>query len=117
MEWVLRFALGGAIVTLFASAGELFKPKTFSGLFGAAPSVAIATLALAFHQHGGEYVGTQARAMVLGAVAMVVYAGACVLVSQRSAVPVWLGAGASWAAWFGVALALLALARVTGFAS
>jgi len=32
-------------VSAFAVIGDLFKPKSFGGLFGAAPSVALATLA------------------------------------------------------------------------
>ena len=41
-ELVLRFVLGGVIVSLFSLLGDLWKPKTFSGIFGAAPSVALA---------------------------------------------------------------------------
>lgn len=44
-ELAVRFVLGGLIVSLFSVAGELWRPKTFSGLFGAAPSVALASLA------------------------------------------------------------------------
>jgi hypothetical protein len=43
---VIRFLLDGVIVSLFAVLGDLFRPKSFAGLFGAAPSVALATLAL-----------------------------------------------------------------------
>ena len=60
-ELVLRFLLGGAIVCAFALAGELFKPKRFSGMLGAAPSVALASLGLAFAEHGPGYVATEAR--------------------------------------------------------
>ena len=42
-------------VSLFAVLGDLFEPKTFGGLFGAAPSVALATLALSIHAHGAAY--------------------------------------------------------------
>jgi len=38
--------MGGMIVSLFASLGDVLKPKSFAGLFGAAPSVALATLGL-----------------------------------------------------------------------
>ena len=116
MELVIRFLLGGAVVSAFAAAGELFKPKTFSGLFGAAPSVAIASLALAFHNHGDDYVRTQAKAMLLGSVAMLLYCIACVVVAKRARIPVWLGAGLAWIAWFAAAFALFALARSGGIA-
>lgn len=117
MEWLFRFLIGGAVVSVFSVTGELFKPKTFSGLFGAAPSVAIATLALAFRQHDAAYVGTEGRGMVIGALAMFVYAAACVAVTKRTHMPVWLGAGLAWSAWFAVALGLLFLAQTTGVLS
>jgi hypothetical protein len=46
MDWVLRFLIGGTIVSVFALIGDVLKPKGFAGLFGAAPSVALATLGL-----------------------------------------------------------------------
>jgi hypothetical protein len=72
-ELVARFAIGGALVSLFALAGDLFEPKTFAGLFGAAPSVALATLGLSIHAHGAGYGALEARSMVIGAAAL----GAC----------------------------------------
>ena len=116
MELVIRFLLGGAVVSAFAAAGELFKPKTFSGLFAAAPSVAIASLALAFHKHGADYVRTEAKAMLLGSVAMLLYCVACVVVAKRTHLPLWLGAGLAWIAWFAAAFALFALVRSGGLA-
>ena len=46
MQWVVRFVVGGIIISLFASLGDVLRPKGFAGLFGAAPSVALATVAL-----------------------------------------------------------------------
>jgi hypothetical protein len=43
---LIRFFVGGAVVSAFAILGDLLKPKSFAGLFGAAPSVALATLGL-----------------------------------------------------------------------
>ncbi|HTL37162.1 MAG TPA: DUF3147 family protein [Kofleriaceae bacterium] len=116
MELLVRFLLGGIVVSAFAAIGELFKPKTFSGLFGAAPSVAIASLGLAFHKHGADYVRTQAKAMLLGSVAMLLYCTLCVAIAKRKQVPIWLGAGLSWIAWFAAAFALFALVRSGGVA-
>jgi hypothetical protein len=53
--------------------GDLFKPKSFGGLFGAAPSVAIATLALTVHKDGSSYAALEARSMIAGAAALFVY--------------------------------------------
>src|SRR5439155_26328231 len=73
-ELVARFVAGGTLVALFAVLGEAFTPKSFAGLFAAAPSVALATLLLTVHKHGAAYVAVEARPMMVGAVAFTVYA-------------------------------------------
>lgn len=73
-EVVLRFMLGGMIVTAFAAMGDVLKPKSFAGLFGAAPSVAIATLGLTLRMKGPAYCAIECRSMIGGAVAFLVYA-------------------------------------------
>ena len=47
MERLLRAVIGGVVVSAFALLGDVFQPKRFAGLFGAAPSVALASLGLA----------------------------------------------------------------------
>src|ERR1044071_8522294 len=93
-ELGLRFLLGGAIVSLFAGVAEVFQPKRFAGIFGAAPSVALATLALTFPKHGGWYVATEGRSLAIGAFALFAYSSACVEMTSSSRVPGWLRAGA-----------------------
>jgi hypothetical protein len=73
-EILLRFIVGGVVVSVFALLGDLLKPKTFAGLFGAAPSVALATLVLTVMKNGKDYGRVEARSMMLGAVAFLVYA-------------------------------------------
>lgn len=73
-ELLLRFLIGGVVVSAFSLIGTVLKPKTFAGLFGAAPSVALATLALTFHKDGHQYAAIEARSMLLGAIAMAAYA-------------------------------------------
>jgi hypothetical protein len=102
-ELGLRFLLGGAIVSLFAIVAEMFEPKTFAGIFGAAPSVAIATLALAFAKHGAAYGATEGRSMVIGAFALLAYSAACVGLTERKRVPVSLAAVTAWTVWFAIA--------------
>ncbi|HUO60008.1 MAG TPA: DUF3147 family protein [Candidatus Acidoferrales bacterium] len=102
-EILIRFAIGGLIVSCFALIGDLFKPKSFGGLFGAAPSVAIASLGLTYLKDGAEYVSTEARSMILGAIALAVYAQlVCWLLMRRrmKALPATL---VSMPAWFAVA--------------
>ena len=52
-EYVVRFLVGGIVVSLFSMLGDMLRPKSFAGLFGAAPSVALATLGIAVYLHGG----------------------------------------------------------------
>jgi hypothetical protein len=35
-EYVVRFLVGGVVVPAFAMLGDLLRPKSFAGLFGAA---------------------------------------------------------------------------------
>ena len=42
-EDVLRFVVGGVVVSAFSMLGDILRPKSFAGLFAAAPSVALAT--------------------------------------------------------------------------
>jgi len=73
-ELALRFVVGGLAVCVFAVLGDLFKPKSFAGLFAAAPSVALASLILAVRGHGAAYATAEARSMIAGGVAFLVYA-------------------------------------------
>src|ERR1700683_1837094 len=83
MEWVERFLLGGLIVSAFAVIGDLLRPKGFAGLFGAAPSVALATLSLTLLAQGKQYAALEARSMIVGAVAFLAYALLCVYLMAR----------------------------------
>jgi hypothetical protein len=107
-ELALRFLLGGLIVSAFALVGNLFKPKTFAGLFGAAPSVALTTLGIAYVGKGADYVAIEARSMVLGSAALLVYGLVCVATTKSRKLPVWLEAVLAWVAWAAVAFALWA---------
>jgi hypothetical protein len=46
--------------------GDMLRPKSFAGLFGAAPSVALATLGIAIYMHGADYAARQTWAMTAG---------------------------------------------------
>ena len=107
-ELLVRALIGGMVVAAFAQLGDLFKPKRFAGLFGAAPSVALASLAFAAAKRGNEHAAVEARSMVAGAVAFLVYAYAVSWIMMRykpsamrvalSMLPVWLGI--SLGVWF-----------------
>ena len=105
MDYALRFMFGGLVVSLFAIIGDLLRPKSFAGLFGAAPSVALATLSLAFWKHGGDYVAIEGRSMILGSIALATYsfvvcqllmrADWSALKATLAALAIWLVAAAS----------------------
>ena len=107
-DLIFRFLLGGIIVSAFSITGDIWKPKTFSGIFGAAPSVALGSLALTFHQQGAGTVAVLSRSMVAGAVALFAYGAACTAGTKRQQWPVWAVAVSAWLAWFIVAFGVMA---------
>jgi len=104
MQLIFRFAAGGLIVSLFAVAGDILKPKSFAGLFGAAPSVALATLGLTIFADGKAYAALEARSMIAGAIAFLLYAGACARVMAKHEVRAGLATIAALALWLGCAV-------------
>jgi hypothetical protein len=82
-ELFLRFVLGGLVVSAFAALGDVLKPKSFAGLFGAAPSIALATLGLTIAAHGKMYAATEARSMIAGSLAFCLYAVICSWLMMR----------------------------------
>jgi len=114
LELALRFAVGGAVVSLFAACGEVVRPKTFAGMFGAAPSVAMATLAIAFAKEGVSSVAWACRAMMIGSLGLIVYSAACVWMVRRKSLPVGLGAALGWLAWFATTFATRGLIEHLG---
>jgi hypothetical protein len=79
----IRFLIGGTVVSVFSVFSDLLKPKSFAGLFGAAPSVALATLGLTVAGEGRGYAATEARSMIAGAVAFFLYASLVSALTMR----------------------------------
>jgi len=110
MEYAIRFVAGGLLVCVFAVIGDALDPKSFAGIFAAAPSIALATLSLTIATKGKLYGAVEARSMVAGGFAFFLYS--CVnlrlmgkyrvhaLKAAASAIFVWL----AWALgiWAGV---------------
>jgi uncharacterized membrane protein (GlpM family) len=68
-----KAATGGAFVVLFALLGQGLRPKEFAGLFGAAPSIALASLIVTVADLGGRAAAQAALGMVYGAVGFVAF--------------------------------------------
>ncbi len=104
MQLLYRFVVGGLIVSLFAVIGDVLKPKSFAGLFGAAPSVALATLSLTILANGKPYAALEARSMIAGAIAFLVYACFCARMMSKNHVPALTAAISGFAVWMVCAL-------------
>jgi Protein of unknown function (DUF3147) len=107
-EYVVRFITGGLIVSAFAVLGDMLKPKSFAGLLGAAPSVALATLAIAVVQHGAQYAAAESWTMIYGAIALGCYSVVVCHLLMRfrfAALPATI---ISFAVWLAIAFGLLA---------
>jgi urea transporter len=105
MEYLIRFFIGGFAVSAFAVLGDVLRPKSFAGLFGAAPSVALATLAIAFWNRGPGYAALEGRSMVIGSVALCLYSIAVCQLMKRYEVPALTATLVSLVAWTFVAFA------------
>lgn len=103
---LIRFLVGGFVVSLFAAFGDVLKPKSFAGLFAAAPSVALATLGMTMLGDGKLYAAAEGRSMIGGAAAFCVYAMVTIQLIMRFRLhAVWASIGAL-AAWMGLAVGI-----------
>jgi hypothetical protein len=103
IDLILRFCIGGTIVTGFALCAEMLRPKRFAGILGAAPSVALATLPLTAHAKGAAFAALESRSMIAGAVAFLVYAFCVSRVLLHRKPPALLTVVVLMPVWFAVA--------------
>jgi uncharacterized membrane protein (GlpM family) len=69
----VKGCLGGVLVVAFSVLSEGLRPKSFAGLFGAAPSIALGALAVTAVTRTTAAARDQSLAMIVGAVAMIMY--------------------------------------------
>ena len=105
-QLLFRFLIGGTLVSVFALIGDLLRPKSFAGLFGAAPSIALATLALTIATQGKAYAALEARSMIAGAIAFFLYASIVSNVLMRFKPPALAATLALIPVWFATAYGL-----------
>jgi uncharacterized protein DUF3147 len=114
-EILLRAMVGGVVVSAFALLGDLLRPKSFAGLFGAAPSVALATMVLTVMKQGKGYVSVEARSMLLGSLAFFLYASVVSRLLMRRKLPVLPVTSLAIGLWLVCAFGLwYAVQRVAG---
>jgi hypothetical protein len=105
-DLTIRFFLGGIVVSIFAALSDMLQPKTFAGVFGAAPSVALASLFLSYDAYGATYVSIEGRSMMAGAAALLIYSAASAGAVRRNDLPPWPTTLILWGAWLIVAFGL-----------
>jgi hypothetical protein len=100
----LRGLAGGTLVVVFALISEAVSPKAFSGLFSAAPSVAVASLAITVVAETPVKARQGSIGMVVGGIAM---AMCCIIATV--AIPklgALRGSATAWVGWVAVDLGL-----------
>jgi hypothetical protein len=106
LEYIIRFLAGGILVSAFAFLGDILRPKSFAGLFGAAPSVALATLSLVLIKQGGHYAAAEGRSMVIGSAALAAYSFLVCQMLIRFRTTALRATSLAAIAWFAVAFGL-----------
>ena len=114
-ELCIRFVIGGVVVSSFAMLGEVLRPKSFAGIFGAAPSVALASFGITVMHHGPQYGAIEARSMLLGAIACFLYVLTAKWLLVRFRLSALFSTLTAMPVWFGAAFLLLLLLRGTGW--
>lgn len=111
VQLIIRFFVGGLVVSLFAFLGDILRPRSFAGLFGAAPSVALGTIVLTLSEQSPNYVATECRSMLLGAFALLAYCLTVAKLLRSSSLGALSASLWSLPVWFGSAFLLLAALR------
>ena len=104
LEYGLRFLAGGIAVSAFAALGDSLRPKSFAGLFGAAPSIALATLFITLSQKGAPFVAMEGRSMIVGAFALAAYSWTVCVLLKKFLLSSWVATMAALVVWFALAL-------------
>jgi Protein of unknown function (DUF3147) len=109
LDYVLRFVAGGIAVSAFAALADTLRPKSFAGLFGAAPSIALATLLITLSQTSGSYAAVEGRSMLVGALSLAAYSWTVRLLLRKFMMHSLVATILALAVWFGVAFGLSSL--------
>src|ERR1700704_1636634 len=108
LEYGLRFLAGRIAVSAFAVLGDTLRPKSFAGLFGAAPSIALATLLITLWQKGALFGAVEGRSMIVGAIALAAYSWTVCVLLKKLLMSSWAATMAALVVWFVVAFGISA---------
>ncbi len=106
LEYLLRFLVGGAAVSAFALLGDMLRPKSFAGLFGAAPSIALASLLITLSQNGAPFAAVEVRSMIVGSFALAAYSCAVCLLLKKVMLSAWMATIVAFVVWLAAAFGL-----------
>jgi hypothetical protein len=95
-------------VSAFAALGDSLWPKSFAGLFGAAPSIALATLLITLSKKGAPFAAVEGRSMIVGAFALAVYSWTVCMLLKKFSMSSWTSTMAALVVWFVVAFGIVA---------
>ena len=104
LEYGLRFLAGGIAVSAFATLGDTLRPKSFAGLFGAAPSIALATVLITLSHKGAPFAAVEGRSMIVGALALATYSWLVCVLLKKFLMSSWTATMAALIVWFVAAL-------------
>lgn len=108
-EYLLRFIVGGVAVAAFAALGDMLRPKSFAGLFGAAPSIALATILITVAQKGAPFAAVEGRSMIAGAFALAAYSWIVCVLLKKFSVASLTATILALIMWFAVAFGITSL--------
>ncbi len=97
----LKALAGGLAVVAFSLIGQAGHPKRFAGVFAAAPSVALASLAMSVVVKGPPATVPYAQGVLIGSAGMLAYCLASLYLINR--LHALVGSIVAWVAWFAVA--------------
>lgn len=109
LEYILRFLAGGVAVSAFAVLGDALRPKSFAGLFGAAPSIALATILITLSQKAAPFVAAEGRSMIVGALALAAYSWTVCVLLKKLMMSSLTATMLALIAWFAVALGITSM--------
>jgi hypothetical protein len=107
-EYGLRFLAGGLVVSVFAALADTIRPKSFAGLFGAAPSIALATLLITLSQKSASFAAIEGRSMIVGGFALAAYSQVVCLLLKKFSLSSWTATMSALTVWFSVAFGVSA---------
>lgn len=101
VAFAAKSLVGGLVVVGFSLIGEAGHPKRFAGLFAAAPSVALASLAITVVSKGARGTVPYTEGMLIGSAGMFAYCLVSLILIER--LHALAGSLLSWLAWIVVA--------------